>query len=63
MTYIVMVIIISILVIFIFSRWFKESLYSSDEDKMNDAIDNIRFYFAHVMNGVSTYNLYCIKIR
>jgi hypothetical protein len=36
----------------IFCRWYNLSSKSTPQSKQQDAIDNIRYYYAHVFNGV-----------
>ena len=33
-------------------RWYEYSSAPDDERRVEEAIENIRFYYAHVMNGV-----------
>ena len=44
--------------------WFDYSTQSTDAEKQTDAIENIRYYFAHVFNDVSgNHFLYLFQYR
>ena len=42
-------------------RWFDYSSQTTDAAKQTDAIENIRYYFAHVFNDVSTISFPALK--
>ena len=40
-----------------FSRWYNFSNETNESDKRDDALEGIRYYFAHVINDVYTFRL------
>ena len=40
--------------LFVPYSWFDYSTQATDAEKQTDAIENIRYYFAHVFNDVSS---------